>query len=100
LDVAHIKTSLDSLPKVDNKSNVPTRFKRIVSKEIQKLERLIKCMLTPANGNVIVETYLEMVPKGQASELLKVLELRGVPKPNSFLDKYVQMKELKEKEAK
>ncbi len=100
LDVAHIKGSLDALPKTDVKANVPTRYKRIVAKEIQKLERLIKCMLTPANGNVIVETYLEMVPKGQASELLKILELRGVQKPNSFLDKYVQLKEQKEKEEK
>ena len=31
--------------------------------------------------------------QGQASELLKLLELRGVARPNSFLDRYVQLKD-------
>jgi hypothetical protein len=41
LDVAHVKTTLDALPKLGG-DRVPARYKRIVQKEIGRLERMIK----------------------------------------------------------
>jgi hypothetical protein len=41
LDVAHVKSTLDALPKLGG-DRVPARYKRIVQKEIGRLERMIK----------------------------------------------------------
>jgi hypothetical protein len=46
-----------------------------------------------ADGNVIVESYVEMVPKGSSQELSKILELRGILKPGPFLERYALLKE-------
>ncbi len=97
LDVAHVKTTLDALPKQGG-DRVPARYKRIVQKEIGRLERLVKVMLTPKDGAVIAESYLEMVPKGNAHELGRILELRGIAKPGPYLERYERDKDKAEKE--
>ncbi len=42
---------------------------------------------------MIVESYVEMVPKGSSQELSKIHELRGILKPGPFLERYALLKE-------
>lgn len=81
LDVAHVKSIMDGLPKQGASDRVPSRYKRIVSKEIAKLERILKVLLTPADGGVIVASYLELLGgKGSAAELGKILDMKSIPR--------------------
>jgi hypothetical protein len=110
LDVAHVKSILDGMPKQGNVDRVPSRYKRIVQKEISKLERLLKVMLTPKDGLVVMSTYLEMMgAKANTAELSKVLDLKGILKKEQtaildafLIDKhrYEQEKKMKEKSTK
>ena len=101
LDVAHIKAILDGLPKQGATDRVPSRYKRIVSKEIGKLERVLKVLLTPRDGIVIASSYLEMVgAKGNATELARLLEIKGIPKKDhsALLENYHSQKQKQQME--
>ena len=81
---------------------MPSRYKRIVTKEIGKLERMLKVLLTPADGSIIASSYLEMVgSKGTATELARLLDIKGIPKKDhsALVEQYHQEKmKSKEKE--
>ena len=92
LDMAHIKGILDALPKQGQGDRVPARYKRIVTKDMSKIERVLKVLLTPKEG--VVDSYLAMVAKGNQQELQKVLELKGIQKKDqvSLIERYMHLK--------
>lgn len=48
LDMAHLKQILEGLPRQGQMADrVPARYKRIVQKDVHKIERLLKVLLTP-----------------------------------------------------
>ena len=84
LDVHALKTILCELPKAgalgkDEKPRVvPASYARMVGREMQKVESLVKVILSPQEG--LAETFRALVPTGSGAEFKKVCELKGMAK--------------------
>jgi len=84
LDVHALKTLLCELPKAgalgkDEKPRVvPTSYARMVGREMQKVESLVKVILSPREG--LAETFRALLPTGSGAEFKKVCELNGMAK--------------------
>ena len=84
LDVHALKTLLCELPKAgalgkDEKPRVvPTSYARMVGREMQKVESLVKVILSPREG--LAETFRALLPTGSGAEFKKVCELKGMAK--------------------
>jgi len=82
LDVHALKTLLCELPKAgalgkDEKPRVvPTSYARMVGREMQKVESLVKVILSPREG--LAETFRALLPTGSGAEFKKVCELKGM----------------------
>ena len=84
LDMHALKTILCELPaagalgKDEKPRVVPASYARMVGREMQKVESLVKVILSPQEG--LAETFRALVPTGSGAEFKKVCELKGMAK--------------------
>ncbi len=82
LDTTALRTLLISLPNIgasaqsSQRAPAPTTYVKHISREIAKLEAVLKVILAPAE--TCIDTYLALVPGGSAEAFRHILEMRGV----------------------
>ncbi|KAL7331154.1 Vacuolar protein sorting-associated protein 53 [Mucor circinelloides] len=94
LDTHSIKTLFMDIPSMgisDGPVSVPTSYSRIVNKGISKVEAILKTVMSPTEPlEAYVENYLLLVGDKSIVNFTKLLELKGVRKPeqNSLIDMF------------
>ncbi|KAG1108185.1 hypothetical protein G6F42_016081 [Rhizopus arrhizus] len=94
LDTHSIKTLFMDIPSMgisDGPASVPTSYSRIVNKGISKVEAILKTVMSPTEPlEAYVENYLLLVGDKSIVNFTKLLELKGVRKPeqNSLIDMF------------
>lgn len=87
LDAEALKTVLLSLPALGSdvepqveqqKKRSPSSYAQMVVKQIAKAEAILKCISHPPDS--LAETFAALVPGGNVSDLVKIMELKGCKK--------------------
>ncbi len=82
LDTSALRTLLVSLPEAGSSHGVPSRtpaptmYVKNVSRELAKIEAVLKVILAPID--TCIDTYLALVPGGNADAFRHILDMRGV----------------------
>jgi len=80
IDLQVIKKILLNLPTLssgEKKLRVSSTFKKYISKEITKLEALVKTVGTPKDG--LIDIFQSLLPKGNYQDLSRICEMQGLP---------------------
>ncbi|CEP17475.1 hypothetical protein [Parasitella parasitica] len=94
LDTHSIKTLFMDIPSMglsDGTMSVPSSYSRIVNKGIFKVEAVLKTVMSPTEPSEgYVENYLLLVGDKSVATFTKLLELKGIRKPEqaSLLDMF------------
>lgn len=91
LDTHALKTSLMDLPNFGNPepTSVPSTYTKLVAKNMQKAEMLLKCILSPLDPpDALVDNYLLIYADNNLANFMRVLELKGIKKAEQqvFID--------------
>lgn len=80
LDATSIKTLVLRLPPLAG-APVPGTFQKYVTRETGKIEAMLKVVLSPTE--MAVSAYTALVPNGTATDLQRILEIKGLPRTES-----------------
>ena len=84
LDMYNIKTqllNLHSFGSDDNsyrQSGIPAMYEKLITTRFARIEVVLKLVGTPEDEAILVERFRIMWPEGQASDLEKIMALKGV----------------------
>ncbi|KAI9260205.1 Vps53-like protein [Sporodiniella umbellata] len=86
LDTHSIKTLLMEIPLIGfsdgSPQTVPTSYGRIINKNTSKVEAVLKTIMSPIEPyEAYVENYLLLIRDKNASNFVRLLELKGIKKP-------------------
>ena len=82
LDTSALRTLLVSLPEagsthgLPSRTPAPTMYVKNVTRELAKIEAVLKVILAPID--TCIDTYLALVPGGNADAFRHILDMRGV----------------------
>ncbi|XP_047337578.1 vacuolar protein sorting-associated protein 53 A [Impatiens glandulifera] len=90
LDTQAVKTILWDIPTLARQTSGANSYSKFVSREMSKAEALLKVILSPVDS--VANTYRALLPEGTPSEFQRILELKGLKKPDqqTILDDFIK----------
>jgi len=87
LDVTAIKSILLEIPTLSSSGKggqaAPERYVKLVKKEVLEAETLLKTIITPKEA--LVRTFAELTKERSETKLLRIMELKAIPKAEQFI---------------